>query len=190
MYKQMIVLVAAALTLTVSLAAQSKTVQGKEVSTTATIEGIEAGTRQLYVKKADGTNDVVYVPTEIKRFDSLKVGQKITVRYYENVVLRMATPGAAPIDSSSRSVTPAAGTSRHGGAAADGHRDHLRHRSQTPERQLHGSARLELHHPRPGQGAVVEVQGGRQGRHHLDRGDAGVRGRREVGEWRAEENGL
>ena len=109
MYKQMIVLAAAALTLTVSLAAQSKTVQGKEVSTTATIEGIEQGTRQLYVKRADGTNDVVYVPQEIKRFDSLKVGQKITVRYYENVVLRMAAPGAAPIDSSSRSVTPGAG---------------------------------------------------------------------------------
>ena len=110
MYKQMLVLAAASLTLTVSLAAQSKTIQGKEVSTTATIEGIEAGTRQLYVKRADGTNDVVYVPQEIKRFDSLKVGQKITVRYYENVVLRMATPGAAPIDSSSRSVTPAVGT--------------------------------------------------------------------------------
>ena len=110
MYKQMIVLAAAVLTLTVSLAAQSKTVTGKEVSTTATIEGIEQGTRQLYVKRADGTNDVVYVPEEIKRFSSLKVGQKITVRYYENVVLRMAAPGAAPIDSSSRSVTPAAGT--------------------------------------------------------------------------------
>ena len=111
MYKQMIVLAAAALTLTVSLAAQSKTVTGKEVTATATIEGIEQGSRQLYVKKADGTNDVVYVPQEIKRFDSLKVGQKITVRYYENVVLRMAAPGAAPIDSSSSSVTPATGTS-------------------------------------------------------------------------------
>ena len=110
MYKQMIVLVAAALTLTVSLGAQSKTVTGKEVSTTATIEGIEQGSRQLYVKRADGTNDVVYVPESIKRFSSLKVGQKITVKYYENVVLRMATPGAAPIDSSSRAVTPAAGT--------------------------------------------------------------------------------
>ena len=110
MYKQMIVLAAAALTLTVSLAAQSKTVTGKEVTATATIEGIEQGSRQLYVKKADGTNDVVYVPQEIKRFDSLKVGQKITVRYYENIVLRMAVPGAAPIDSSSSSVTPATGT--------------------------------------------------------------------------------
>ena len=110
MYKQMIVLAAAVLALTASLAAQSKTVTGKEVSTTATIEGIEQGTRQLYVKRADGTNDVVYVPEAIKRFSSLKVGQKITVRYYENVVLRMAAPGAAPIDSSSRSVTPAAGT--------------------------------------------------------------------------------
>jgi hypothetical protein len=110
MYKQMIVLAAAVLTLTASLGAQSKTVTGKEVTATATIEGIEQGTRQLYVKKADGTNDVVYVPEEIKRFSSLKVGQKITVRYYENVVLRMAAPGAAPIDSSSRSVTPATGT--------------------------------------------------------------------------------
>jgi hypothetical protein len=111
MYKQMIVLAAAALALTTSLAAQSKTVTGKEVTATATIEGIEQGTRQLYVKKADGTNDVISVPQEVKRFDSLKVGQKITVRYYENVVLRMAAPGAAPVDSSSRSVTPATGTS-------------------------------------------------------------------------------
>ena len=110
MYKQTIGLVAAALMMTVSLGAQSKTVTGKEVSTTATIEGIEQGSRQLYVKRADGTNDVVYVPETIKRFSSLKVGQKITVKYYENVVLRMATPGAAPIDSSSRAVTPAAGT--------------------------------------------------------------------------------
>ena len=52
MYKQMIVLAAAALALTVSLGAQSKTVTGKEVTVTAVIEGIEQGTRQLYVKKA------------------------------------------------------------------------------------------------------------------------------------------
>ena len=78
MYKQTIGLVAAALMMTVSLGAQSKTVTGKEVSTTATIEGIEQGSRQLYVKRADGTNDVVYVPETIKRFSSLKVGQTIT----------------------------------------------------------------------------------------------------------------
>jgi len=81
MYKQMIVLVAAALALTVSLGAQSKTVTGKEVTVTAVIEGIEQGSRQLYVKKPDGTNDVVYGPAAIKRFDSRKVGQKITVKY-------------------------------------------------------------------------------------------------------------
>jgi hypothetical protein len=109
MYKQMLVLAAAVLALTASLAAQTKTVTGREVATTATIEGIEQGTRQLYVRRADGTNDVVYVPQEIKRFDSLKVGQKITVRYYENVVLQMHPPGTAPVDKTSRSVTPAAG---------------------------------------------------------------------------------
>ena len=109
MHKHMIVLAAAVLTLTVSLAAQSKTVQGKEVTATATIEGIEQSTRQLYVKKADGTSDVVYVPEAIKRFSSLKVGQRITVPYYENVVLRMATPGAGPIDSNSSTWIPCSG---------------------------------------------------------------------------------
>ena len=36
--------------------------------------------------------------------------RSINVTHYENVVLRMEAPGAAPIDSSSRAVTPATGT--------------------------------------------------------------------------------
>jgi hypothetical protein len=107
MYRQIIVSAAVALTVTASLAAQTKTITGKTETVTATVEAIEASTRQVYLRKADGTYEVVYVPQEVKRFDSLKVGDKITARYYENVVLRLQPPGAKPVDESSRSVTPA-----------------------------------------------------------------------------------
>jgi hypothetical protein len=107
MYRQIIVWTAAAMTLTASLAAQTKTITGKTQTVTATVEAIEKGTRQVYLKKPDGTYEVVYVPEEVKRFDTLKVGDKITARYYENVVLRLQPPGAKPVNESSRSVTPA-----------------------------------------------------------------------------------
>ena len=45
------------------------------------------------MKKPDGTYDVFYMPSSIKRFDTLKVGDKITARYYETIVLRLKAPG-------------------------------------------------------------------------------------------------
>jgi Cu/Ag efflux protein CusF len=107
MLRQIVVTAAAALTVTASLAAQTKTITGATETVTATVEAIEKGTRQVYLKKPDGKYEVVYVPEEVKRFDSLKVGDKITARYYQNVVLRVQQPGAKPVDESSRAVTPA-----------------------------------------------------------------------------------
>jgi hypothetical protein len=116
MHRTLIAVAAVAVTMTASLAAQTKTIQGETRTVSATIEGIESSARQLYLKKPDGTYEVVYVPQEIKRFDTLKIGDKITARYYENVVLRLHTPGSKPVDEASRAVSPAAqGT---GGTAA------------------------------------------------------------------------
>lgn len=114
MYKSILAGLAAALTLSVSLAAQTKTLTGPTQTVTGTIEAIETSSRQIYLKKPDGNTEVVYVPQEVKRFDSLKIGDKITARYYENVVLRVQPPGSKPVDEASRAVTPA-GT---GGTAA------------------------------------------------------------------------
>ena len=111
MHRTLIVWAAAALTTTASMAAaQTKTISGKLETVTATVEAIERGTRQLYVKKPDGNVEVVYVPEEIKRFDTLKIGDKITVRHYENVVLRVQQPGSKPVDDGSLAVTRAQGT--------------------------------------------------------------------------------
>jgi hypothetical protein len=114
MDKNFLACAAAALTLGVSLAAQTKTLTGPTQTVTGTIEAIETSSRQIYLKKPDGNTEVVYVPQEVKRFESLKIGDKITAKYYENVILRVQPPGSKPVDEASRAVTPAA----RGGTAA------------------------------------------------------------------------
>jgi len=102
--------VAAGFALTaVALAAQSTTIPGESHTMTATVEGIEASNRSLTVKKTDGTYDQLYVPESFKAFDTLKIGDKVTARYYDNVVLNVKKPGEAAVDSSNSAVTRAAG---------------------------------------------------------------------------------
>jgi hypothetical protein len=87
------------------VAAQSKTIQGDTVSTTVTVEAIEQSTRTITVKDADGIYETIQAPPEMKRFSELKVGDKITARYYENVVVRLKKPGEAAVDVDSAAAT-------------------------------------------------------------------------------------
>ena len=109
----------AALTITASAAgAQTKTITGEQKTLTATVESIEAATRSVTVKKPDGTYEVFYVPSAVKKFDTLKIGDKVTARYYENVVLQVKAPGETGAgDKSASAVTRAtagtAGTAAH-----------------------------------------------------------------------------
>ncbi len=89
--------------------AQTKTVTGETKVVTATVEAITHSTRTVTVKKSDGTYEDFYVPSEFKGFDTLKVGDTITARYYENIVLRVQKPGEAPVDTSDEAVTRASG---------------------------------------------------------------------------------
>jgi hypothetical protein len=98
-------------------AAQTKTITGDEVVVTATVEAIDAQNRILTLKSPDGTYEMVYAPPEMKRFAELKVGDKITARYYDNIVIRLKKPGEAAVDLDSASVTPGVGK-RPGGTAA------------------------------------------------------------------------
>jgi hypothetical protein len=94
----------------------TKTVPGEMKTTTLTVEAIEQSTRTVTVKKPDGTHDMIYVPTEVKRFDTLKVGDTINARYYENIILQLKAPGEKDTDKNERQITRAEGTS--GGTAA------------------------------------------------------------------------
>ena len=95
----------------------TKTITGEMKTTSVTVEAIEQSNRSLTVKKPDGTYDVLYVPSDIKRFDTLKVGDTINARYYENVVLQLKAPGEKDTDTRSSGVARAesgtAGTVSH-----------------------------------------------------------------------------
>ncbi len=97
--------------------AQSKTLTGEQKTVTATVEAIEQSHRDVTLKKPDGTYTVVHVPEGVERFSALKVGDTVTARYYENVVLRLKPAGEADVDSGSGGVTPTAGTMPAGTAA-------------------------------------------------------------------------
>jgi Cu/Ag efflux protein CusF len=111
------VVVVATLAAGVLRAQVSKTIQGEMKTVTVTVEAIEKGSREVTVKKPDGNYDVLYVPRDVKRFDTLKIGDKITARYYENMVLQLKAPGQPAVDTASGAVTKndtkSAGTAAH-----------------------------------------------------------------------------
>jgi len=88
--------------------AQSKTVSSEVRTETGTIEAVEAQSRTVAIKKADGTYVSVVAGPDISRFSELKVGQKINVKYYENVVVMVKQPGAPDTDTGARATTGSA----------------------------------------------------------------------------------
>jgi len=96
----------------------TKTIPGDTQTVSATVEAIEQSTRVVTLKKTDGTYEVLTVPESVKRFDSLKVGDTVKARYYENIVFRLKEPGEKDVDSASGAVTPAAGTKPTGTVAS------------------------------------------------------------------------
>ncbi len=163
--------------------AQSKTLTGKTKTVTATVEAIEAASRTLTLKQQDGTYVETVVPADVKRFSEIKVGDTITARYYENLVLRVKRPGEKDVDTGMKSTTPAAGS------AAAGTRAKQRTITATitaidqtvPSTTFTGPNGWKYLVPRRGHECPGGREGRRQGRHHLDRGDAGLgRPRQEI----------
>jgi hypothetical protein len=91
-------------------AAQIKTVPGDTITVTATITAIDQASRTLTLLSPDGRVTTTTVSNEVKRFPALKVGDIITAKYYDNIVLRLMKPGENPVDSASASVAPNPGT--------------------------------------------------------------------------------
>ena len=108
---------AAAIFLPAVAAAQIKTLPGEAITVSATVEAIERSTRMLTLKGADGKLEMITVPADVKRFDTLKVGDKITAKYYEVITLRKKAPGEKDVNTLTGGVTPGSGA-KAGGTAA------------------------------------------------------------------------
>jgi len=85
--------------------AQSKTITSEMRVETGTVEAIEASSRTVTLKKADGTFVTTVAGPDVKRFEEIKIGDKVTARYYDNVVVRVKQPGEADTDLSTRGTS-------------------------------------------------------------------------------------
>ena len=77
--------------------AKPKTISGGQVtSVTATVEAIDTARRELTLKGPKGGLVVMEVPESVKRFNEIKVGDHLTVKYAEAVVVEVhkADPSA------------------------------------------------------------------------------------------------
>jgi Cu/Ag efflux protein CusF len=85
---------------------------------TFTIEAIDYKARLITLKDASGRLDVAEAGPEIQRFNELKVGDKVTFRYSESVLVRIGAPGAATAAAAKEPTVVRETGPRPGGAVA------------------------------------------------------------------------
>ena len=103
-------MLAAAVTFPAVANAQIKTLPGDSLTVTATVDAIEHASRTLTLTKPDKSVSTIKVPKEYERFDALKVGDKLRVTYYDNIVLRVKEKGEKDVNSLGESLIPTPGT--------------------------------------------------------------------------------
>jgi Cu/Ag efflux protein CusF len=70
--------------------AQKPNTKSQTITIKATIDSIDQDERTVTLKDKDGNYETVYCGPEIKRFDELKVGDEITFKYTESVVVKLS----------------------------------------------------------------------------------------------------
>jgi hypothetical protein len=98
-----------AMALATTARAQVKEIPGEKVTASGTVEAIDHSSRLLTLKDEDGEFVTVDVPADAKRFPEIKVGDKVTATYYDNVTVRLKKPGEAPVNTDTAAVTPGTG---------------------------------------------------------------------------------
>src|SRR5262245_525745 len=118
-----IVALAVALVLPITGRAQAQATKppvtiANKVTATATIQKIDKATRAVTLRTDKGEEDTFVVGPEVTRFDQLKVGDKITVTYYESLVFQLRKPGEASNAAGDAAVAGRAKDQPGGGAVA------------------------------------------------------------------------
>ena len=95
-----------------SWAQETKQLPPHKVSVSGTIETIDNSRRLVNLKTAAGKSDTIYVPKSVERFGELKVGDKLTATYNDNVSVRLKPEGEAAVDTgtTAKDATATSGT--------------------------------------------------------------------------------
>ena len=97
--------------------AQTRTLPTQTITLTGTVETIDRDKRLVNIKTPDGKFETIDVPPAAKRFDELKVGDKVSITYNNTVSARLKPPGEAAVNTATGSSTAGQGE-RPGGTAA------------------------------------------------------------------------
>jgi hypothetical protein len=108
--KAMFALAAAFAAGSVALAAQTVT-KSESVSATMTIQAIDKANRLVTLRDEKGAEDTMQVGPAMKRFDELKVGDKVKITYVESLVLQVRKPGDAVKPGTDAKMTKGTGAS-------------------------------------------------------------------------------
>jgi Cu/Ag efflux protein CusF len=73
--------------------AQKPVIRGETVEITAEIVAIDHDARLITLEDEDGFTEEIYAGPDVKRFNELKVGDKVTFRYFESLVSHIRKPG-------------------------------------------------------------------------------------------------
>jgi hypothetical protein len=68
---------------------------GKTATVSATISRIDSAERFVVLRGDDGSDVGVFVPPEFKRLNELRVGDTVTITYYESIVYRLRPRNAS-----------------------------------------------------------------------------------------------
>jgi hypothetical protein len=105
------------LALAISSWGQSKVLPTQTVTIAGTVEMIDHTKRVVTIRTAEGKSETVDVPEGAKRFNELKVGDKVKATYHNTVIAVLKQPGEPPVDTSSTLKTGGEGE-RPGGTVA------------------------------------------------------------------------
>ena len=98
--------------------AQKPVSSGDVITETFTIEAIDSTARVVTLKDKDGNLEDLLCGPEVQRFDALKVGDRVTFKYYESVVSALRRPGTPARPAESSGVTRIPGTKPGGTVSA------------------------------------------------------------------------
>jgi len=67
------------------------------VKASAVVEAVDPATKHVTLKLASGQSKTIAVGDQVKNFDQIKVGDKVTVGYLEGLTLELKKAGKAPV---------------------------------------------------------------------------------------------
>src|SRR5262245_10052876 len=65
-------------------------------SETVVVSGIDRANRTVTLTNTDGERETMSVPSDVKAYDTLKVGDHVDIDYREAIAVSLAPPGTKP----------------------------------------------------------------------------------------------